>query len=113
VKDANGQYYGGGPFGFASYGQSGQTTGTTTSLSAGTDTLWGLRVVVTPAIAQGTALVGAFQLSAQVLRREGMRVEATNSNEDDFLKNLVAIRVEERLGLAVYRPAGFGTITGL
>jgi HK97 family phage major capsid protein len=70
-------------------------------------------VVVTPAIAQGTALVGAFQLSAQVYRREGIRVEATNSNEDDFLKNLIAIRVEERLGLAVYRPAGFGTVTGL
>ena len=112
-KDGNGQYYAGGPFGFAAYGNPAQITGDTSNLSAGGDTLWGLRVVVTPAIAQGTALVGAFQLSAQVLRREGMRVEATNSNEDDFLKNLVAVRVEERLALAVYRPAGFGTVTGL
>ena len=112
-KDSNGQYYAGGPFGFAAYGNPAQTVGDTSNLSAGGDTLWGLRVVVTPAISQGTALVGAFQLSAQVYRREGIRVEATNSNEDDFLKNLVAIRVEERLGLAVYRPAGFGTVTGL
>jgi HK97 family phage major capsid protein len=113
AKDGNQQYYGGGPFGYASYGSPNQIAGDTSNLSAGGDTLWGLRVVVTPAIAQGTALVGAFQLSAQVYRREGIRVEATNSNEDDFLKNLIAIRVEERLGLAVYRPAGFGTVTGL
>lgn len=113
LKDANGQYYAGGPFGFASYGEGPQSPADTTVNVAGSDTLWGLRVVVTPAIAQGTALVGAFALSAQVYRREGLRVEATNSNEDDFLKNLIAIRVEERLGLAVYRPAGFGTVTGL
>jgi HK97 family phage major capsid protein len=112
-KDSNGQYYGGGPFGFASYGNAGQSGGDTTNLAGGSETLWNMRVVVTPAIAQGTALVGAFGLSAQVLRREGIRVESTNSNEDDFKNNLIAIRVEERLGLAVYRPAGFGTVTGL
>lgn len=111
-KDASGQYYGGGPFNWASYGQR-TSSGDTTQLADGGESLWGLRVVVTPAIAQGTALVGAFALSAQVYQREGIRVEATNSNEDDFLKNLIAIRVEERLALAVYRPAGFGTVTGL
>jgi len=113
LKDSNGQYYGGGPFGFASYGEGPQSAGDTSNLAGGSDTLWGLRVVVTPAISQGTCLVGAFALSAQVYRRDGLRVEATNSNEDDFLRNLIAIRVEERLGLAVYRPAGFGTVTGL
>jgi HK97 family phage major capsid protein len=112
LKDANGQYYGGGPFGFASYGNAGQA-GITSPTTAGSDTLWGIPVVVTPSIAAGTGLVGAFGLSSQIYRREGIRVEATNSNEDDFLKNLIAVRVEERLALAVYRPAGFGTVTGL
>jgi hypothetical protein len=37
----------------------------------------------------------------------------TNSNEDDFLKNLVAVRAEIREALVVYRPAGLGTVTGL
>jgi HK97 family phage major capsid protein len=95
-KDSTGQYLGAGPF-------------------AGSDqstTLWGLNVVVTPAITVGTALVGAFGTgAAQVFRKGGLTVEATNSNEDDFLKNLVAIRAEERLLLAVYRPGAFGTVT--
>ena len=37
----------------------------------------------------------------------------TNSNEDDFKNNLVALRAEERLALAVYRPGAFGKVTGL
>jgi HK97 family phage major capsid protein len=111
-KDSAGQYYGGGPFSWASYGET-VSTGDTTSTQAGSERLWGLRVVVTPAIAAGTALVGAFSTSAQILRRTGITVEMTNSNEDDFMNNLIAVRAEERLALAVYRPAGFGTVTGI
>lgn len=103
-KDLNGQYYSGGPF-TGAYGQG--------ASGVATDSLWGLRVVITPAIAQGTALVGSFMMCSQLFRKGGLRVEATNSNEDDFLKNLVAIRAEERLALAVYRPGGFGKVTGI
>jgi hypothetical protein len=42
-----------------------------------------------------------------VWRKGGMSVEATNSNDTDFLLNLIAIRAEERLGLAVYRPTAY------
>jgi HK97 family phage major capsid protein len=96
AKDANGQYYGAGPF--ASQQQM---------------TIWGLPSVRTPSIASGTALVGAFAQAAQVFRKGGIRVEASNSHQDFFIKNLVAIRAEERLALAVYRAAAFGTVTGL
>lgn len=112
LKDANGQYYGGGPFGFTTYGEQ-VSDGSTRSTQAGSETLWGVRVVVTPAIAQGTALIGAFATGAQVLRRTGITVEMTNSNEDDFKTNLIAVRAEERLALAVYRPGAFSTVTGL
>lgn len=103
--DTAGQFFGGGPF-FGPYGgpqgpaaASGQTGGPQ-------DYLWGKPVYVTGAIGSGTAIVGSAA-NAQVWRRGGLSVEATNSNEDDFLKNLVALRAEERLGLAVYRPGGY------
>lgn len=103
AKDGNEQYYGGGPF-TAAYGNPGGMAG---------DMLWGKRVVVTTAMAAGTALVGAFATAAQVFNKGGLTVEATNSNEDDFLNNLVALRAERRLALAVYRPAAFSTVTGI
>jgi HK97 family phage major capsid protein len=73
------------------------------------ETLWGKRVVVTEAMDAGTALVGAFGTAAQVFRRGGLTVEASNSHSDYFRKNLTAVRAEERLALAVYRPQAFAT----
>ena len=70
-------------------------------------------MAVTPAIAAGTALIGAFGSQAQVFERGGTRVEASNSHQDFFIKNLVAIRAERRLGLAVYRPSAFITLTAI
>lgn len=75
--------------------------------------MWGLPVVATTAMTLGTALVGAFRLGAQLFRREGVTVESTNANEDDFKRNLIALRAEERIALAVYRPKAFSTVTGL
>jgi HK97 family phage major capsid protein len=69
--------------------------------------VWGMRVVVTPAIAAGTALVGAFGQAAQIFDRGGLTVEMSNSHGEFFRENKVAIRAERRLELAVYRPAAF------
>jgi HK97 family phage major capsid protein len=79
----------------------------------GPNRLWGLPVVATVAQTQHVAFVGAFKLGAQVFRRQGITLETTNSNVDDFVKNLITIRAEERLALAVYRPLAFCTVTGL
>ena len=76
-------------------------------------TLWGMRVAVTPTIVANTALVGAFKSASQIYWREFMRIDLSNSHQDFFVKNLVAIRAEVRLALAVYKPAAFGTVTGL
>jgi HK97 family phage major capsid protein len=79
----------------------------------GPDRIWGLPVVATVAQTQHTAIVGAWKLGAQVFRRQGITLETTNSNEDDFKTNLIALRAEERLALACYRPLAFCTLTGL
>jgi HK97 family phage major capsid protein len=80
---------------------------------AAPDRIWGLNVVITTAITQNTALVGAFKLGAQIFYRQGITVEATNTNSDDFVKNLITIRAEQREALAVYRPKAFATVTGV
>lgn len=82
-------------------------------LSEQQQTLWGKRVVVTPAMAAGSALVGAFAQGGQIFRKGGLTVEASNSHLDFFQRNLTALRAEERLALAVYRPGAFGTVTNL
>ena len=93
-KDGEDRYYGGGYFG----GQSVQN-------------LWGINVCVSPAVAAGTIVVGAYKTCASVVQNGGVSVEAVNTNEDDFVKNLMTIRAEERLALAVRRPAGFKKLT--
>jgi HK97 family phage major capsid protein len=95
LQDANGNYIWGHP------------------ADAGPNRIWGLPVVVTTAQTQNTALVGAFRLGAQVFYRQGLTVESTNSNEDDFKRNLIAMRAEQREALAVYRPKAFCTVTGV
>jgi HK97 family phage major capsid protein len=74
-------------------------------------TLWGLPVVATevPEL-EGEFLTGPFAGGAQIFDREDANVVISTENADDFEKNLISIRCEERAALAVYRPEGF--ITG-
>ena len=69
--------------------------------------LWSRPVVATPAMTVGQFLVGAFRLGAQIFDREDANVEVSTEDGDNFKKNLVTIRGEERLALAVYRPEAF------
>ncbi|AET90674.1 HK97 family phage major capsid protein [Burkholderia sp. YI23] len=79
----------------------------------GQQRMWKLPVVDTTAIAEGEFLVGAFDLAAQVFDREDAAVEVSTEDADNFTKNMVTIRAEERLAMAVYRPESFvhGTFT--
>ncbi|HBN5338370.1 TPA: phage major capsid protein [Enterobacter cloacae] len=71
-------------------------------------TLWGLPVVATEAAAfQGKFLTGAFSAGAQIFDREETNVVISTENTDDFEKNMITIRCEERLALAVKRPEAF------
>jgi HK97 family phage major capsid protein len=100
-KDSNGQYYGGGFFA-GPYGQGGVPM---------QPPLWGLRTVVTSAVAAGTAVVGAFSQAATVYRKGGVRVESTNSDLGKFTSNIITTRIEERVALAVRIPAAIVEVT--
>lgn len=74
--------------------------------------LWGLRVVVTPAMTENTVLVGDFR-QAVVADREQSAVYVTDSHNDWFARNLLAILAEERLALGVLDPDAFCTVTAV
>lgn len=71
-------------------------------------TLWGLPIVVTETAAfKGKFLTGAFNMGAQLFDREESNVVISTENADDFEKNMISIRCEERLALALKRPEAF------
>ena len=101
LKDGgdSGQYLFGGPA-YAPYGN-GQY--------ANVAYMWGLPVITTANIAQGTVLVGAFKQGASVVTKagEGQSVELFREDGDNVRYNRVTVRIEERMGLAVRVPAAF------
>ncbi|OCG59923.1 phage major capsid protein [Gilliamella sp. Nev3-1] len=74
-----------------------------------TPRLWNLPVVATQAMNSNNFLVGAFNMAAQIFDRMDMEVLISTENDKDFENNMITIRAEERLALAVYRPEAFVT----
>lgn len=70
-------------------------------------TLWRLPVVETQAMVVDKFLVGAFSMGAQIFDRQDATVEISTEDNTNFRQNLITIRAEERLALAVYRPEAF------
>lgn len=72
---------------------------------AGRPMLFGLPVVQSVGVTADTFAVGAFSQAATIYNREGVVVELSDSDSDNFTKNLVTIRAERRLALATEIPA--------
>lgn len=89
ASSGDGHYYSGGPF------------------SMTPQTLWGVPLVPSRAIPQGTALVGDFTIGAQLFIREGVNVLLSDSDQDDFLRNRITLLGEMRAALVVWRPTAF------
>lgn len=81
--------------------------------TAETSALWGLPVIQTTQIPQGTALALNTGLAAQVWTRRGVTIDSSNSATDDFQRNITRFRIESRLGLAVIRPSAVVKVVGL
>lgn len=75
------------------------------------NSIWRLPLVESLAVTSGTALVGAFKQGATVFEREGIVILTADQHSDFFIRNLVAVLAEERLGLAVFFPAAFVNVT--
>lgn len=73
----------------------------------GEQRVWRMPVIDTPAINEGTALVGAFGIGAQLYDREEANIRIAEQHSDFFIRNAVVVLAEERIALAVKRPESF------
>ena len=78
--------------------------------------LWGRPVVATQSMDVDEFLVGAFKMAATIYDRMDPEVVASSEDRDNFVKNMITVRAEERLALAVKRTAAlitgdFGNVT--
>ena len=89
IKDGMGNYIAGGPF------------------VSQAPVAWNLPLVTSMSIAAGNFLVGAFRFDAQVFDRMAPEVVISTEDQDNFVKNLITIRGEERLAFATKVPAAF------
>ena len=69
--------------------------------------LWRMPLVLTRQIKAETWLAGAFAQSTSLYDREQANVRWSDSNEDDFIKNLMTALFEERIAQAIRHPEGF------
>lgn len=90
IKNAQGDYIAsGGPFGPA------------------LTSIWGRPTVGTPSMPAGKFLVGAFRDGALLVDRLDAEILISTETDDDFVRNLIRVLCEERVGLCVKRPQAF------
>lgn len=68
--------------------------------------LFGLPVVASTALAAGKVWVGALRQAVTLHYREGIALDLSDSDGDNFTSGLVTIRAERRLAQTVDKPAG-------
>lgn len=78
--------------------------------------LWGVPVVVSPSLADGTAVVADFSVAELHLREDATmdwseNVYDATAGATDFQRNLLRFRLEGRAGLGVVKPLGIVKVT--
>jgi len=63
-------------------------------------------VVESEAIDEGTALLGDFR-KAVIWDRESITISVSDSHEDFFIRNMIAILAEMRAAFGLIRPSAF------
>jgi HK97 family phage major capsid protein len=79
----------------------------------GIDNIFGIRVVTSTQMPQGTCVVMDSKVAATVWMRMGMEILSNQFGDYEFQHNAWAFRGEERFGLGVQYPKAVCVITGL
>ena len=75
-------------------------------LRMGTKTLWGLPVVESEFVTQGTGLLADFK-KAVLWDRQQASIQVSDSHSDFFIRNMVAFLAEMRAAFSLIRPSAF------
>jgi HK97 family phage major capsid protein len=75
--------------------------------------LWGINVVDTKALTQGTSLIGAFDAACTQSIRKDVTLSVATEHADNWMRGRVVIKAELRVALVVYRPSGLLKLTNL
>ena len=73
----------------------------------GTVTFDGVQIVENLALADGDILMGNFRTGAMLLDRKQATIKSSDSDRDNFIRNLVTFVIEERVALPVPQPQSF------
>jgi HK97 family phage major capsid protein len=75
--------------------------------------LWGLPVVQDVACTQNTGVVGDFAQFSQLVQKQGIQFEYTDSHASLFIQRTLAVLASVRSQFVVYRPSAFTQVTGI
>ena len=73
--------------------------------------LWKVPVVTTTAMHSGDVLLGAFSMACSLWDRQEANMRMSEHHADFFTKNMVAMLIEERIGLSVQRSKSLVKLT--
>jgi HK97 family phage major capsid protein len=84
-------------------------------VTATTPMLWGVPVVVTEAMTEGTAMVANLKLAATAHVRQAPTVEVApyGGGTTEFIANQTLVRAEERVALAIHHPKAICLVTAV
>jgi HK97 family phage major capsid protein len=81
--------------------------GSTVVTTDGSLTIAGVPVFQSTAIAADKFLVGDWAMGAQIMQNQGISVQFSEFDSDNFQKNLITVRVEARIAFPIYYNNAF------
>ncbi len=79
---------------------------------AGPERIWGLPVVQSDVLTEGTGIVGDFGNFSMIFERRGIDIQV-GYIDTQFTEGKRTIRADLRLAFVTFRPAAFATVTGI
>lgn len=73
----------------------------------GSVSIAGIPLYKSTAIAVDKFLVGDYSMGAQIMQNQGISVQFSEQDSDNFTKNMITVRVEARIALPIYYTGAF------